>query len=147
MKIRFKKLHEDAVIPFKGREADAGVDLIALTREIKVTDGGWYEEYNTFIAVEVPHNHVGLIFPRSSNSDVNQVLSNSVGVIDETYRGPLKLRFKPSNYDGVEELRHHNINERIGQLLIVPCVNIEPEESADLSTSNRGESGFGSSGK
>lgn len=146
MKIKFKKLSPHAVIPTKGKPGDAGVDLTAISKEKTVTPGGWYIEYDTGIAVEIPTGFVGLAFPRSSNSNFNSILSNSVGVIDETYRGSIRLRFKPSDYRNMAELDEHEINTRVGQLLIFPIVDIEPEETDTLTETNRNEKGFGSSG-
>ena len=79
MKIRFKKLHEDAVLPVHAKIGDAGVDLTAVTEE--------YDKYgnivfDTGIAVEIPEGYVGLVFPRSSITKTHHLLKNSVGVID-----------------------------------------------------------------
>ena len=60
-------------------------------------DKSGYIEYGTSLAFEIPKNHVGLLFPRSSISKIKMILTNSVGVIDSSYRGEVKLRFKPAN--------------------------------------------------
>ena len=75
MKIKFKKLHPDAIIPSYSKAGDAGLDLTALSIEISAG----LVEYGTGLAVEIPVGYVGLIFPRSSIYKTGQRLSNSVG--------------------------------------------------------------------
>jgi dUTP pyrophosphatase len=155
MKVKFKKLHEDAVLPAYSRPGDAGLDLTATSDGIAVTseldkNEWYYVEYKTGLAVELPENHVGLLFPRSSISKSALILANSVGVVDQSFRGEICLRFKidagilsqssstagtPANYKK---------GDRIGQLLIVPYPTIEPEFAEELSSTERGTGGFGS---
>lgn len=150
MKVKFKKLHPDAKIPAYSKPGDAGMDLTAISREWKYASGGGYYEYGTGLAIEIPEGYVGLIFPRSSQSNVNQLLTNHVGVIDSNYRGEIKFRFKPV-YQFVRELNEnfdvYEIGHRIGQLIILPYPQIEPVEVDELSETERGENGFGSSGR
>jgi dUTP pyrophosphatase len=138
MKIKFKKLSEDAVSPTRAKPGDAGADLTATSMN-HYPD---YTEYGTSIAVELPEGHVGLVFPRSSVSGKELILANSVGVIDEQYRGEIKLRFKRTK-DGAKQ---YLPGERVGQLVIVPFVAAEYEEAEELSETERGEGSFGSSG-
>jgi len=99
-------------------------------------------EYGTGIAVEIPPGHVGLIFPRSSIFHTGLILTNSVGVIDSGYRGEIKAVFKaPGHYD------IYRIGERIGQLVIVPIPDVEYEEADELSETERGTGGYGSTGR
>lgn len=93
MKIRFKKLNPDAVIPTKAHATDAGFDLVATSR---VFDKHGCITYGTGIAVEIPQGYMGLVFPRSSNAKKDLLLSNSVGIIDSGYRGEIMAKFKPS---------------------------------------------------
>ena len=136
LKVRFKKLYEDAVAPSYAKNGDAGLDLTA-------THMTWEEnfiEYGTGIAVEIPEGYVGLVFPRSSVSKKEDFyLKNSVGVIDSGYRGEIKLRFNKSD-------SHYQAGEKIGQLIILPYPTIYLEEVEELSSSERGEGGFGSTG-
>jgi dUTP pyrophosphatase len=138
LKVRFKKLHPDAVTPTYAKDGDAGLDLTALT----MTDrsGIPYIEYGTGISVEIPKGYVGLIFPRSSVSKLeNFYLKNAVGVIDSGYRGELMLRFNKS-------YSFYNVGDKIGQLIILPYPTIYLEEVQELSNTERGEGGFGSTG-
>lgn len=142
MKVRFKKLNENAVVPAYSKPGDAGLDLTATSKELTNNPQYGFLEYGTGLAVEIPEGHVGLIFPRSSISDTGLILSNSVGVIDSGYRGEIKFRFKhiPGTAD-------YNVGDRVGQLIILPYPSIETEEATELNSSERGEGGFGSSGK
>src|SRR5690625_7975433 len=83
MKVKIKKLHEQAKMPFKKHSADAGFDLYATSR---VNEGGNIV-YGTGLAFEIPEGFVGLVFPRSSIANKTIALSNAVGVIDASYRG------------------------------------------------------------
>ena len=140
MKVRIKKLGPEGVIPEKAHETDAGFDLTATSRRM---DKSGYIEYGTSLAFEIPKNHVGLLFPRSSISKIKMSLTNSVGVIDSSYRGEVKLRFKPANAgNGVYE-----IGDRVGQLIIMPYPEVEFEEVEELDDTVRGSGGFGSTNK
>ena len=140
MKVRIKKLHDDAVIPKYAKDGDAGLDLTAISKE-------WDEVkekivFGTGLAFEIPTGYVGLIFPRSSICKTNISLSNCVGVIDSGYRGEVKFFFTP----GSRPKKNYNIGDRVGQLIIMPYPSIEFEEADELSETPRGDGGFGSSG-
>lgn len=142
MKIKVKKLVKEAVIPSYAKPGDAGLDLTAtsIKRDKK------YIEYGTGLSLEIPQGHVGLLFPRSSVTNKDIMLKNSVGVIDEGYRGEIKFRFQAiqsSNYGEAV----YQIGERVGQLVVVPVVTVEIEEAQDLEESDRGTGGFGSTGQ
>lgn len=140
MKVRFRKLTDNAQEPRKAHMTDAGFDLVA-TR-------AWIEGdcicYGTGIAMEIPDGYVGLVFPRSSNSKKNLLLTNSVGVIDSGYRGEILFKFWITKIQGFE---FYNIGDRIGQIIIMPYPTIEFEETDELSQSDRGEGGYGSTGR
>jgi dUTP pyrophosphatase len=142
MKVRFKKLVPGAVIPSYAKKGDAGMDLTAI--DGRVTDD--FHEYKTGLAVEIPEGFVGLIFPRSSISKYDLALANSVGVIDSGYRGEILCRFKLINDMGIYPTIY-KFGEKIAQLIIMPIPEIEPEEVDELSDSDRGEGGFGHTGK
>jgi dUTP pyrophosphatase len=136
MKVRFKKLHPDAVTPTYAKDGDAGLDLTAISK----TNADTFIQYGTGIAIEIPKGYVGLIFPRSSVSKLeNFYLKNSVGVIDSGYRGELMLRFNKS-------FSFYEVGDKIGQLIIIPYPTIYLEEVDELSSTDRGEGGFGSTG-
>lgn len=137
MKIKIKKLHPDAVLPKYSQVGDAGLDIVAITKEI--TDK--FIEYKTGLALEIPKGYVCLIFPRSSISKKDLMLCNSVGVLDSGYRGELIFRFQNLGKD------HYDIGDKIGQIIIIPYPKIEIQETDRLSSSERGKEGFGSTGK
>lgn len=141
--IRFKKLRRDAVTPTKAHPTDAGFDLTAVTRTLGPE--GRYIEYGIGIAVEVPDGFVGLLFPRSSISNTCLRLANGVGVLDASYRGEIKMRFKTVIIDPPYEISY-GPGDRIGQLVIVPIFAGEMIEVEELSDTERGTGGFGSSG-
>jgi dUTP pyrophosphatase len=140
MKVKIKKLYSVAVIPSYAKSGDAGMDLTAL-RQISNTT--FQAIYGTGIAVEIPDGYVGLIFPRSSVRKTDLMLSNSVGVIDSGYRGEIQLTFNKLN--GMDSLQYQ-VGDRIGQLMIIPYPQIEFEEVEELSSTERGEGGYGSTG-
>lgn len=136
MKIKFKKLHENAVVPKYAKPGDAGMDLTAISEE-------WNKDnslvtFGTGLSIEIPEGYVGLIFPRSSIYKTTLNLSNSVGVIDSGYRGEIMFKFRY-----LEEGSVYEIGDRVGQILILPYPTIEFEEG-ELSDTERGEGGFGS---
>ncbi len=143
MVIRFKKLVVDAIIPTYAKLGDAGLDLTAISKEDKGETPEGFIEYGTGIAIEIPEGFVGYIFPRSSITNKPMILKNSVGVIDSGYRGEIKLRFL-ADLDNVD--KNYKIGERIGQLIIMPIPIIKLEEVEELTNSERGVGGHGSTG-
>lgn len=137
LNIKIKKLHKDAVIPTKAHTTDAGCDLYATSCHY---DNGLII-YGTGIAVEIPAGCVGLVFPRSSIANTHLTLSNSVGVIDSGYRGEVMAKFRKGGTRG------YDVGERIAQLIILPYPEVVFEEAEELSESDRGTGGYGSSGK
>lgn len=141
MKVKFKKTHPEAVMPTFSKPGDAGADLTAISRNFDHEKQYW--EYDTGIAIEIPKGYVGMIFPRSSLSNKDLILCNHVGIIDSGFRGNITFRFKEiDNINGLYE-----IGDRIGQLIILPYPNIQFEEANELSSTERGATGYGSSGK
>lgn len=145
MKVNIKKLSENAVIPQYAKPGDAGMDIIATS--VNVTDD--YIEYGTDLAFEVPEGYCMLIFPRSSNSKKDLLLANSVGVLDSGYRGELKLRFKRvyNYFHTIAEDKHYDVGDKVGQIIIIPYPVIEFDEVDELSETQRGDGGFGSTGQ
>lgn len=160
MKVTFKKLNDNAVMPRKAHPTDAGFDLVATSKRI---DEMGNIVYGTGLAFEIPEGHVGLIFPRSSISKTNIVLTNSVGVCDCHFRGEVMAKFKPVNtahefitpplglvepyIDMDGDPKDYEVGERIAQLIIIPIPEIEFEEVEELSETDRGTGGYGSTGK
>ena len=144
MKVKIKKVHPDAVSPSYAKSGDAGLDLVATTI-ISETLGSI--TYGLGIALEIPEGFVGLVFPRSSIRKTNLQLSNSVGVIDSGYRGELQATFnKIQGIDNVER-ENYKVGDRVCQIMIIPHPTIELNEVNELSNTERGEGGFGSTGK
>ncbi len=136
LKIKIKKLHPNAVLPKYARNGDAGMDIVAVEKEI--TDK--YIEYKTGLALEIPKEYVCLIFPRSSVSKKDLMLCNSVGVLDSGYRGELIFRFQKFGNE------HYESGDKIGQIIVMPYPALEIEQVNELSESDRGTDGFGSTG-
>ena len=145
MKVKIKKLVENAVIPKYAKPGDAGMDLTAIS---KVYDEFGNTVYGTGLSIEIPENHVGLLFPRSSIANNVQVLTNSVGVLDSGYRGEIIFKFKPTDVGhSIVKFQSYEIGDRIGQIIILPYPKIEFEEVSELSETERGIGGYGSTGK
>lgn len=158
MKIKVKKLHPDAKLPASAIPTDAGYDLVAIDDgEIKDT----YVQYKTGIAIEPPSGYHTEIFPRSSLSKTNFMLANSIGLVDEAYRGEILVRFKiipeqeESDIKGQLlkniDLKKFNLKkfkkgDRIAQLVLRKTEKAEYEWVEDLSGTQRGVGGFGSTG-
>lgn len=138
MIVKIKKISENAEIPSYKNHGDAGVDLVATN--LKTTDK--YLEYGTGLSIEVPFGYVGKIYPRSSISNTGLTMCNSVGIIDSGYRGELKVRF----YQNSENIEKYKIGDRIAQLIIEPLEKVNFQAVLDLSDSERGSGGFGSTG-
>lgn len=139
MKVNIKKLHADAVIPKYAKESDAGLDLTA-TSIIQEDENRIV--YGTGIAMEIPDGFVGLVYPRSSIRKYDLVLSNSVGVIDAGYRGEIQATFLKTDMTG----NSYKVGDRIAQIIIMEYPTIVFQEVEELTESERGTGGHGSSG-
>lgn len=138
-------LESKAVLPTKAHATDAGYDLTAtrITQELDEARK-LILVYHTDLAVEIPIGYVGLIFMRSSVSKTSLTLANAVGVIDSGYRGELILKYKVTT-DALP--RVYEPGEKVGQLVLVPCYMADTEFVSELSSTDRGEGGFGSTDK
>lgn len=144
MKVPFTKLHPNAVMPTYGSASAAGADLYALAEEEILIPAGKTVFVNTGIAMEIPEGFVGLVFARSSmGTKRNLAPANKVGVIDSDYRG--EIRVVLHNHGDTDQVVAPG--ERIAQLVIVPYLTAEFEECTSLSQTERGEGGFGSTGR
>lgn len=141
LQVAIKRLHSNAVIPSYAKPGDAGLDLTATSIISNTTTE---VTYGTGLALEIPTDYVGLIFPRSSIRKYDLQLSNSVGVIDSGYRGEIQFTFNKTQ--GLDSVKYR-VGDRIGQLIILPYPQIQLIEEANLSNTERGEGGFGSSGQ
>lgn len=156
MFVKFVKLDKEAVVPSKAKEGDAGFDLVALDDGVIDEDG--YIQYKTGLAIEPPLGYHTEIFPRSSISKKDLVLANSIGLVDNGYRGEILVRFKA--VDSLERqstgdvrslskdnLRLYSKGDKIAQLVIRQTIQVSFIEVEELSDSSRGSGGFGSSGR
>lgn len=139
--VKVKKLVPEAVVPSYSKVGDAGMDL-TITREIENTT--FSVSYGFGIAMEIPKGYVGLVFPRSSVRNQELILSNCVGVIDSGYRGELQATFKKTQ--GLDSIKY-KVGERGAQIIILPYPTIYMTEVPELSDTERGTGGFGSTGK
>ena len=144
MKIHFKKLDSKAQKPKFGKPGDAGADLVATSVDFS-RDNNNQIVYGTGIAVEIPEGMVGLVFPRSSVRNYALSMANSVGVIDSGYRGEIMVTFNIKTSHNTREL--YKIGDRIAQLIIIPVPLVQYKEVDELSETQRGIDGHGSTGK
>lgn len=151
IQVKIKKLCDKAVIPAYAHDSDAGLDLVATSKD--------FDEYGNVVygfglAMEIPDGYVGLIFPRSSIYKKAIHLTNCVGVIDSGYRGEISVKFKPAfvydcckNYEVGKESSKYDVGDRIAQMIILPYPRIQFVEVDTLADSERGSNGYGSTGK
>jgi dUTP pyrophosphatase len=137
--VKIKKLHKDATIPTYSKDGDAGMDL---TITELISDTTFNVTYGFGIAMEIPMGYVGLVFPRSSVRNMDLILSNSVGVIDSGYRGEIQATFKKTQSLSMG----YKVGERGAQIIIIPYPKIKFTEVNELSSTDRGTGGFGSTG-
>lgn len=143
MKIRLKRLSETAILPSRGSSEAAGYDLYADIEETRILPGET-KKIPAGISVEIPSGYFGGIFARSGLSTKEGLRpANCVGVVDADYRGPVMVALH--NDSDVE--RVITPGEKIAQMVIMPFLAVEFEEVEDLSDTERGEGGFGSTGK
>lgn len=136
------KLKDEALLPTRAHEGDAGLDLYACEAAHLGPGERW--SVGTGVAVEIPAGHAGLVLPRSGIARDHGIgLVNSPGLIDAGYRGELRVLL--INNDPAEIFRVAP-GDRIAQLVITPIALAEPVETA-LADSARGAGGFGSSGR
>lgn len=143
MQVKFKKTHPNAKTPTYGTEGAACFDFYA-TSEAIVHPKTTSELLDTGVAFEIPEGYVMLAYSRSGHGFKNGIrLCNSVGVIDSDYRDSIKVRLVNDSPISFEILT----GDRILQAMIVPVPRIELVESDELSKTERGLGGLGSTGK
>ena len=144
-KLKIKKLNKNAILPTRGSDGAAGMDLYAcLDEPVTLEPRGLYK-IPTGLAIALPDkNTAGFIFARSGLGVKHGIsLPNAVGVIDSDYRGEILV--------GMCNLSSKSYTmqpgERFAQLVVMPVLNMELDETDDLGETGRGEGGFGSTGK
>lgn len=142
--VKVKKLHKNAVVPTYAKPGDAGMDIVAVSMDKpELSRNGIIITYRTGLAFEIPEGYFMDIRPRSSISNTALELTNSCGVIDSGYRGEIIFKFRDTS-NGIGKI--YNPGDRIGQLIILPYPKVELVEVDELSSTERGDGGFGSSG-
>ena len=144
IQIRVKKLTPTAALPTRGSAEAAGYDLRAdLTGEIEIPPHTT-QMIHTGLAMEIPKGYFGAIFARSGlASKAGLRPANCVGAVDSDYRGPFMIAL----HNDSGEARRVSPGERIAQLIVVPYLPVCFEEAGELDETERGEGGFGSTGK
>jgi dUTP pyrophosphatase len=157
MKVKIKRLLENAVIPKYAINGDAGMDLVATSKDC---DHYGNTVYGTGLAFEIPQGYFGLLVPRSSNAKTDLRLTNSAGVLDSGYRGEVMLKYRNDNFSSANMLikndlinrtisfsNEYEIGDKIGQIIILPYPQIEFLEVDELDSTERGSGSYGSTGK
>jgi dUTP pyrophosphatase len=143
VELRVTRLREDARLPTRAHEGDAGLDLYAV--EAARLGPGERTSVGTGIAVAIPSGHAGLVLPRSGLAARHGImLPNAPGMIDAGYRGELRVLLMNADPAESFEIRP---GDRIAQLLVTPFTDAEPIEVEVLDRTGRGLAGFGSSGR
>lgn len=147
MKLKIKKLHPDAIVP-KYATAGAGCfDLHAINVKVPTTvNTGGPVTFDTGLSFEIPEGWMMLIFSRSGTGFVKDTrLANAVGCIDSDYRGQVRVKLTrdPSN----NEILVVSNGDRIAQAALFQVPQVEFELVEELSSTERGTGGFGSTGK
>lgn len=156
LNVRIKKLSDKAVIPTYAHDGDAGMDLTAVSYEYNKEYDYW--EYKTDLAMELPKGYFAFILLRSSNSKKDVYLCNGIGLCDSIYTGNYTLRFKYRDKTnkfinaikklfGKEQKPPYEIGNRIGQIIILPYPHINFQIVDELTKTERGDGGYGSTGK
>lgn len=150
-KIQFKLVHPNAEVPKRATDGSAGYDLMAASitwhsNPDKLDLPSYDIEIDVGVAVSLPPNTVGLIFPRSSLSKTPYSFANAVGVLDSDYSGTLKVRLR-EDFDRLGS--KYVVGDRVAQLVIVPIVEVgyEVVETLSNESQSRGSGGFGSTGR
>lgn len=141
MKLQVKTLR-NGVLPQYGRAGDAAFDLQAAIDQPLTLKPGERAKIGSGVAMAIPAGHVGLVFPRSGLGSRGLTLMNGTGVIDSNYRGEIFLTLVNT---GVETFTINPL-DRILQMTIIPVPALTIEAATELEETNRGASGFGSSG-
>lgn len=167
MRVKVKKLHEDAVLPFKNYNSDFCYDVLAVSEE-EIAPNVW--KYGLGLSFQIERGNevisnsclgydydecesidfrgffgkISIDFrPRSSVWKTGMVLSNSEGTIDENYRGEVCAIF----FHVMKDMERYHVGDKIGQIKLGFTLPIEFEEVDELENTDRGNKGYGSTGK
>lgn len=144
MELKFKRLKDSAVLPIRGTKGAAGIDLTCTNITTTLNEANQLMlVYHTDLAVEIPKGYVGLLVPRSSIWKKSLMLTDSLGIIDSDFRGEIVAIMKATT-DTVPAI--YKQGERFCQLVILKKPEYTIKEVEELSKTERGEGGFGSTG-
>lgn len=144
MLVKVKKLDEKAKLPTRGSEFAAGADLYACLESSVEIAAHSTVFIGTKLAMEIPEGYAGLIYARSGLASKKGLApANKVGVVDSDYRGEMMVALH--NHGDVPQIVEDG--ERIAQIVITPFLKADFEEAESLSQTDRGEGGFGSTGR
>lgn len=144
MNIKVKKLKPDATVPTMGSKFAAGADLYSAEDADVVIEPGETKFIGTGLAMEIPEGYVGLVYARSGLACKRGLApANKVGVVDSDYRGEIKVAL----HNHGKEAQTVEKGERIAQMVIAPYLSVNYEEADELSETERGKGGFGSTGR
>lgn len=144
MEISFRILHPEATLPSRAHAGDAGVDLVSVD-DAHLEPRGGRALVSTGLSVAIPLGFAGFVLPRSGLAIRHGVTcANAPGLIDSGYRGEIKIAL--INLDSTEGYDVRK-GDRVAQLVVMPVTHFESHESGDLGASERGQGGFGSSGR
>lgn len=135
--IKTKKLSKNAVMPQRMNVGDACFDLVATSMRKDYEHG--VVVFGTGLAFELPEGYAMFIYPRSSSYKHYALMANCVGVVDSGYRGEVHVVFRGFDCD-------YEVGDRVAQAVIMPIPCVEYVEAEELSESERGANGIGSTG-
>ncbi len=143
MTLSVQRLAATAKLPSRATNGDAGLDLYS--SEPCRLEPGARASVGTGVAVQIPEGHAGLVLPRSGWAAKHGIsLVNAPGLIDAGYRGEVRVLLLNTDRNDAFEISE---GDRIAQLLVVPFASLDPVEADSLAESERGEGGFGSTGR
>ena len=144
MEVKVKKLKENAIIPTRGSQESAGYDLYACCDDVIIIDPHNTVKIGTGLSIQPPKGYFGAIFARSGLATKQGLRpANCTGVCDQDYLGEYIVALhNDSNYPEVI-----NPTDRIAQLIFLPYQNVDFNEVDELGNTERGDGGFGSTGK
>lgn len=144
MNVKVKKLKPGATVPTMGSKFAAGADLYSAEDADVVIEPSETKFIGTGLAMEIPEGYVGLVYARSGLACKRGLApANKVGVVDSDYRGEIKVAL----HNHGKEAQTVEKGERIAQMVIAPYLSVNYEEADALSETERGEGGFGSTGR
>jgi len=138
--IHVELVSEDAKMPTRATDGSAGLDLYAC--QSAVIGAGKRNLVDTGVSIAIPHGYVGLIWPRSGLA-LKKGLDVGAGVIDSDYRNVIGVLL----FNHTDDPYRVEPGDRIAQILIQPAVMVQPVQVSSLDQTDRGQDGYGSTGR